>query len=140
MCERDAGGRRGVMVVGDSGMGGMQRGQGRVIVAIRDGPGDPCDAHVMCHHLHHCGGAMVSVKHVLTRIVFGVYTTKCEPELGMGASVMCHRRRCDMCGGTQPTRFGWFEGGTLTKEGGSRGQQCTMTKLWWQHRQGHSDS
>ena len=26
------------------------------------------------------------VRHVLTLIVFGVYTTKCEPELGMGAS------------------------------------------------------
>ena len=32
------------------------------------------------------GGGMVSVKHVLTLIVFGVYTTKCEPELGAGAS------------------------------------------------------
>ena len=28
---------------------------------------------------------MVSVRHVLTLIVFGVYTTKCEPELGAGA-------------------------------------------------------
>ena len=29
---------------------------------------------------------MVSVRHVLTLIVFGVYTTKCEPKLGAGAS------------------------------------------------------
>ena len=29
---------------------------------------------------------MVSVRHVLTLIVFGVYTTRSEPELGTGAS------------------------------------------------------
>ena len=57
------------------GAGGTRQGRGRVVVAIRDGPRDPCDAGMMCRHLCRWGGAMVSV-----------YTTKCEPVLGAGAS------------------------------------------------------
>ena len=50
--------------------------------------------------------------------------------VGVTVTDMGARCQCDMRGGMQPACFGWFEGGMLTKEGGSRGQQRTVTKPW----------